>query len=196
MNSAVAFRALAILTFLAPISIRAEPLEYHESQMALKGVVTFGNDKVEKIHVNGSAFLDGTHVSKVVKVEGNLEAFEADIHTLKMHGTGHLKKSSVQLRARVNGDLKAEDTVFKDGITATSGHLVLSHVISGPVEFKHGTEEGKERKLTLTNGTMINGPVVFDNGPGEIFKDSTSKITGEIVGKYTMHEIKSVAGSQ
>ncbi len=176
------------LAILIPSPALSHPLD-HPAEMAYKGVAKFNGEKIDRIHVNGSAILDGTKVEKVIKVHGTLEAYEADINNLKLEGTAELKKCIVHVRARIRGDLKAEDTTFKDGIAAAAGHLILSHVTSGPIDFQQLSDAPSIQKLTITNGTVINGPVIFEKGRGEIIKDKSSKINGQIVGEYTLKEM-------
>lgn len=145
------------------------------------GYQKYGKESLDSIHGNGTVILEGTKVSGLVQVNGNLKAEESAINSLQVNGQADLQNSVVANAAIINGSLTADNTKFQKNLSVASQKIVLRMCTVDSLTIREvGGYVGKQI-VDLRSGTNITGPIVVESGNGEIWISSNSEISETLV---------------
>lgn len=142
----------------------------------------YGKETVSKIDATGPVRLNRTTVNQL-HLLGSLSAEDAIIGTLDAIGDVNLSHTIVEQPASIEGYLHSNQSRFLQNLTVVLQRAVLinCHLQGGMTVRENLGFRGKQ-VLELRQKTIIEGPVVFQSGKGEIHLYSGSKVTGPVTG--------------
>lgn len=153
-----------------------------EADKELTGGGAFGAVIFDNLTSNGLLKLTGTTVKNKLHVDGSLLTQAAHLNAVEVVGEANLKNTNVAQAMQVVGTLRAEKSTFKgaltvDGLKASfMGSQVASLNIIKDTSFKG------HQVIELKHKTVVDGPIVFEGGNGEVHCYPGSYVVGLITG--------------
>lgn len=134
----------------------------------------------------GQLKLSGTTVRQRLRVEGSLFTQSAQLGIVEVYGEANLKNSTVSSSFESVGYVKAEKTTFQGPVTLGGIKAVFSHSKIPSIVFrKDGSFKGKQ-VIELKHKTIVDGPIVFESGKGEVHCYPGCQVLGPIKGGKLM----------
>jgi len=165
-----------ILLFTATLIIAAD------NKSTACGKMSYGNDTLEDLQINGYGELNGTKITHSLQVNGYLKATNAQIGQMIVNGKVVLENSSVNQPSSVHGYLSAKDTQFLSELTIASESISLDscsltslHIIKN--------DSWMEQTVLLEGKTKISGTITFDSKNGRVILNKDCEIKDVIGGK-------------
>ncbi len=142
----------------------------------------YGKEKLESLNATGLVRLNGTEVSDALHITGSLICRNAQIGSLDVQGEANLTETTVLKGVSVMGLIQAIRSTFKEPITILSQRAVFTaSTLEGITVKKDSAYKGKQI-IELRQGTIVNGPIEFESGKGEVIIFSSSQVLGTVKG--------------
>jgi hypothetical protein len=139
-----------------------------------------GQETIEQLTCSGVLKLNQTIINHLT-ISGSLVTTGATLGALSVRGEANLRNSTVTEACSIYGYLRAQDTTFEGPLTLGAHKAVFtaSHLTSITIQ----KEEGFKAKqiVELKQGTIVDGPIHFESGKGEVHSYG-SKVLGPITG--------------
>ncbi len=175
---------ILILSFAASFVFAEETPQAPPSAAATKvaGANNFGSETLDSLQGAGLVKMYGTTVVNLVQVSGSLITKNAQIGSLEITGEANLTGTTVHGGGNVAGSLQMVSSTFNQSLTLTSQKAVFtaSH-LEGIKVLQDMGYKGKQI-LELRKGTIVNGPIEFQSGKGEVQVFPGSLVLGEVTG--------------
>jgi predicted acyltransferase (DUF342 family) len=181
--------ALIGLALLTTTFLTAEnpSLIQREAIVPIPGAGSYGAVNMEAIDGIGQVKLNGTSVAHLY-LTGTLIGINAQIGSLTVSGDVNLSETHIKQEASITGYLRAQRTTFEQPVTLTLQRAVFTtSKLQGVTVLQNMGFKGKQ-VLELRQNTIIQGPVVFEGGKGEIHLYSGSKVLGEVKGAKVLQK--------
>lgn len=164
--------SLIALSFLATL--------FAESHQ-VTGASQYDEVTIDDLNGTGLIKLNGTTVTSI-HLTGSLITKDAKIGTLDIIGEANLKDTTVTNGGSIMGSLQATRSTFLNSITILSQKAVFtSSRLEGITVQKDTGYKGKQ-VIELKQGTIINGPIHFESGKGEVIIFPGCQVLGIITG--------------
>ncbi len=172
--------SLIALSFLA--TLFADPaIPPANPPQKISGANQYDAVTLDVIDGTGLVKLNGTTVSNI-HLTGSLITQNAHIGTLNIIGEANLKNTVVEQGGSVLGSLQATHSTFRNAITILSQKAVFTGSrLEGITVQKDSGFKGKQ-VLELRQGTLINGPIHFESGKGEVLIFPGCQVLGPVTG--------------
>ncbi len=142
----------------------------------------YGQVTLESLNAAGLVKLSGTTISNALHLTGSLITKDADIGSLDIMGEANLTDTTINSSSYVMGSLQATKSNFLQSITLLSQKtLFTSCHLQGITIRKDESYKGKQT-IELRQGTIVDGPIHFESGNGEVIISSNSKVFGAVTG--------------
>lgn len=141
------------------------------------GYQKYGKETLSSIHGNGTVILEGTKISGLVQVNGNLKAEKSAINSLQVNGQTDLHDCVITNTTIVNGSLNADKTKFQNALSVASQKIVLRKCTVDTLTIREVSGYTGNQIVDLRSGTRVTGPIVVESGKGEIWISSNSEIS-------------------
>ncbi len=164
--------ALIAVSFLA--TLFAEPTK-------VTGVNQYEAITLDKIDGTGLIKLNGTTVTSVHLI-GSLLSKDAEIGTIDIIGEANFKNCTIKDGGTILGSLQAVRTKFLNSITILSQKAVFTDSRLEGITVQKDTGYKGKQVIELRQGTLINGPVHFESGKGEIIVFPGCQVLGPVTG--------------
>lgn len=150
---------------------------------AWPGKKSYGKETVQSLDIVGSVSLEGTIVKKLAKVVGSLTAQGAQIEQLDAVGNISLTDTTINKRSSLVGKVNFYDCNVKQDLSICSDNIFISgsHVSTIYVPLLNTGYEGTQT-LQLSNGTVVEGSVIFEGKNGMLVLEPGSRVLGSIEG--------------
>jgi hypothetical protein len=171
---------LLALSFTATL-FSVEPAPKAPTESTFIGSSTLGAQSYDSLSGSGLLKLNGTTI-KNLQISGSLIAHSATLQSLEVQGEANLNQSTVTQPSTIIGYLRAQHSTFKAPLTlgAQKAVFTASQLHSLTIR-KDDSFKGKQI-IELKQGTIIDGPVHFESGKGEIHLFPPSKVLGPVTG--------------
>ena len=139
-----------------------------------------GLETIEDLTCSGVLKLNKTTIHKL-DINGTLVTSEASLGNLFVRGEANLRGSTITGPCSIYGYLRAQDTIFTTPLTLGAHKAVFTSSKLTSITIQK--EEGFKAKqiVELKQGTIVDGPIHFESGKGEVHSYG-SKVTGPITG--------------
>jgi hypothetical protein len=145
------------------------------------GSVICGKGTVSTLSGNGMVTVKGTRVEGATKINGMLNATDANFSSINVNGSSTLFQCTVNQDIEIKGALKASSTNFEKSLDIFSSTVrFINSNLRGNLQIHR--MQSKTQKLYLDNHSKVNGDIIFDNGHGKVYIRSGSKVVGKIIG--------------
>ncbi len=153
-----------------------------DGKSVTSGVVSYDNETVGSLQVNGVVTLDGTTVSNALAVSGSLQAKKAHINTMQVNGHASLTECVVDGKAQIQGYLSAHQTKFGSELTLSTYKVKFDNCTLGALVIKKAFWALGEQVVELADNTTCTGPITFENGNGKVILSGNSQFNGSVQG--------------
>lgn len=150
-------------------------------QQTIAGAGSYGAINLDAIEGAGQVKLNGTQVEKL-HLMGSLIANGAQIGSIDISGEANFSDSVVKSGVNIIGYLRAQRTTFDQPIFVTLQKAVFTTSRLKGVTVRQNVGFKGKQVLELRQNTVIDGPVSFEGGKGEIHLYSGSKVLGDVKG--------------
>jgi len=152
------------------------------------GSDSYGEVEVESLDVLGTLKLNGTTVSKQLKITGNLVANSAHLPQVDAEGNVQCTDTVLQQQTSITGSLQAHRSEFCQPLFFTGQKALFSSCkLSGITVQRDNAFKGKQ-VVELKAGSCVDGPIVFQGGGGEVHLYPGSKVSGTVTGGKIIHK--------
>ncbi|MES2273698.1 MAG: hypothetical protein V4487_05865 [Chlamydiota bacterium] len=173
--------ALSLMASLFAIEDIKAPVPSNKISQAT-GINNYGAVTVESIQATGLIKLNGTFVQNSIYLVGSLLANHALIGSLEVTGEANLTDTTVQKTGFVTGSIQAVRSTFQNPITLLTQKAVFTASRLEGITFRKDAAFKGKQTLELKQGTIVNGPIVFESGKGEVLLYSDSRVLGPVTG--------------
>ncbi|HSX27110.1 MAG TPA: hypothetical protein VLE89_08925 [Chlamydiales bacterium] len=172
--------SLLALSFVA--TLFAEEKTETPKQAQAFGHTQYGAVVLDSIQGNGLLKLNGTSVTHTLHMEGSLLSQGAHIGTLEVLGEANLTNTTIQNASFIFGSLQAVHSTFLQPITLLTQKATFTHTkLQGITVQKDQGYKGKQ-VLELRQNTLVDGPIHFESGKGEVLLYPGSHVIGKVTG--------------
>lgn len=145
------------------------------------GSVTCGKGTVDSLSGNGMVTVNGTTVEGATKINGMLNADDANFARLNVNGSVVLIQCVVNHGAEIKGSLKATSSKFEKSLDIfSSSTRLISSKVNENLNIHH--TDNRTQEVFLENNSEVKGDIVFDDGHGKVYVRDGSKIGGNVIG--------------
>ena len=152
------------------------------------GSDSYGEVTLESLEVLGSVKLNGTTISKRLLVTGHLIASSAHLHEIEAEGDVKLKDSMLQEQVSVTGSLQASGSEFCQPLILTGQKALFSKCKLSGITVRRDAAFKAKQVIELKDRTIVEGPIAFEGGNGEVLLYAGSKIHGAVTGGKVTHK--------
>lgn len=146
------------------------------------GSTTGNHINCQNLKIAGSLTGSSITVTGQGSVDGSCAVNGFNVNnTLKVRGSATGQRWDIRGDTVITGCLKASDQSRFTSITLYSYDSTLEHSTANNIIIKR-CALNRPQLLRLSQGTVINGNVTFEDGQGVIYVDSTSRVTGTVTG--------------
>ncbi len=146
------------------------------------GGANFGKVTLEAIDGTGLIKLNGTTVENDVHVVGSLIANNGKIGSLNVVGEANLTEVTVAGGGAVMGSFQAVHSTIEKPITLLSQRAVITNSKLAGITVKQDSAFKGKQVIELRRGTLVDGPIHFESGKGEVLLYPGSQVLGPITG--------------
>ncbi|HEY4254776.1 MAG TPA: hypothetical protein VGM34_00330 [Chlamydiales bacterium] len=148
----------------------------------LSGSHSLGAHVFEKVVSTGLLKLRSTTITQSLRVEGSLIAQSARLGTLDVTGEASLSDSIIASPCTITGTIRTQNTTFQSLLTlgAQKAFFASSHLHSITIR-KDLSYKGKQL-IELKQKTIVDGPITFESGRGEVHLYPGSQVLGPVTG--------------
>ncbi|MBI3508938.1 MAG: hypothetical protein HY069_04830 [Chlamydiia bacterium] len=175
-----------LFLFAAAVSQPQQPQQKGQKAAPLPieqaGSGTYGAVRIESIDAIGIVKLNGTHVMQAVQLQGSLIANDAQIDSFHVVGDANVSHCTVKKPSDVTGYIQAQKTLFQGDMLLTLQRAVFTHSTLQGVTIRPNPGFKSKQVLELRQHTVVQGPIVFESGNGEVHLFSGSKVLGGVTG--------------
>lgn len=170
---------MKLLAFLmATFCLYAQP-----ANQSAEGYLTYGNEILNSIQVNGFVTLNGTTILQQLQVNGSLSANQAQIGEMVVNGQASLNNCTVKNKSVVAGSLSAMLSTFNDEITLDSNNSTFDGCTIVSIRVRKNKNSAIPPTIELKGKTKVSGMITFESGNGQVIASPDSQIsTAKIVG--------------
>ena len=151
-------------------------------QTQIAGVGQYGAITLEAIEGNGLVKLNGTSVIDNLHLVGSLISQNATIGSLEIIGEANLTETTVKKGGSILGSLQAVRSIFLEEITILSQKSVFTGCKLAKITVQQDRSFKGKQIIELKQGTIVNGPIHFESGKGEVMIFSGSQVLGSVTG--------------
>lgn len=151
-------------------------------QVQSMGAGSFGNETIDSIDTMGLAKLKGTTVLHLVQVSGSLISQDATLGSVSVMGEAHFTNTIIQNGGSILGYVQAHNSTF-DGPLFIRGQksVFVSTKLKGITVQPLDAFKGKQI-IELRQKTIVDGPITFESGRGEIYLYPGAQVIGTVQG--------------
>jgi hypothetical protein len=165
---------LIAFSFMATLFAEEQPRSF--------GAGNYGKETLEAIQGIGLVKLNGTSITNTVDLIGSLITQNAEIGTLRISGEANLSGTTVHNGGTIEGSVQLVHTTVLKPLSILCQKVVFTASKLDAVTIRQDLGFKGKQILELKQGTLINGPVHFESGKGEIILFPGCKILGPITG--------------
>ena len=166
---------LALLAISFGASLFAEPTPAN-------GGGTFGNVTLESIEGTGLVKLNSTLVENDVHVIGSVIAQSGEIGSFDVIGEINLTGTTVKKGGQLIGSIQTVRSTIEKPITILSNKAVFTTTKLSGITVKQDRSYKGKQIIELRLGTLVDGPIHFESGKGEVLIYQNSQVLGPITG--------------
>jgi hypothetical protein len=142
-----------------------------------------GHETFESLKSSGVLKLNGSTVRNLLEIQGCLIAQTAKLGSIEALGEVNLTDTVVSSASTITGYLRAQGTTFKGPLTLSLYKAVFTaSKILGSVTIQRQEAFKGKQVIELKQGTVVEGPIVFESGKGEVHLYPGSKVYSTIEG--------------
>lgn len=142
----------------------------------------YGAVALDSLQASGLVKLNGTTIAQLLRVEGSLISQHAHIGSIEVLGEANLTDTVIQKGGTISGYLQAHGATIQQPVTLISQKAVfISSHLKGITFCSDGGYKGKQT-LELRQRTIVDGPIHFESGKGEVLLYPTAQILGPVTG--------------
>lgn len=151
-------------------------------QVQTMGAGSFGNETIDSIETMGLAKLKGTTVLHLVQVSGSLISQDATLGSVSVMGEAHFTNTLIQNGGSVLGYVQAHNSTFEGPLSIRGQKSVfistkLKAITIQPLDAFKG-----KQILELRQKTVVDGPITFESGRGEVYLYPGAQVLGPVHG--------------
>ncbi len=143
---------------------------------------------LESLELLGIIKLNKTTISRLLKVTGNLTATSAHLHDIDVEGNVRLTDSTLESKVEITGALQASGSEFRQTLFFTGQKALFSKCKLSGITVRRDAAFKAKQVIELKNQTVVEGPIVFEGGGGEVLVYPGSKIQGSVTGGKISHK--------
>jgi hypothetical protein len=162
-------------------SLQAEVYK-KEAATSAYGCSAYGAETLESLQVAGLTRLNGTTITGNLQVTGSLISLYAHLGSLEITGEANFTDTNIEKACTIIGSIQAVRTTFREPITLLTQKGVFTASKLEAITVRQDASFKGKQILELRQGTIVNGPVAFESGKGEIILQSGSQVKGAITG--------------
>jgi hypothetical protein len=159
--------AFLMLTF----SLSAAPTNQVEN-----GFLTYGNETLNSLQINGYVTLNGTTIINLLQVNGSLTATQAQIGEMNVQGQASLNNCTVKNKSMVAGSLVALLSTFNAEVTLASDNSVFDTCSIASIRVRKNNNN-LPQIIELKGKTQIIGQITFESGKGQVIASPESQLS-------------------
>lgn len=185
MNFRTVVLALILLSFAATLVFaedKKETLQPVPKSVQLIGANSYGATTLDTVQGAGLIKLNGTSVLNALQVTGSLIANNSEIGTIEVSGEANLTDTTIHQGGFVLGSIRAVRSTCEKPLILLTQKAVFTASRMDALTFRQDLGYKGKQILELKQGTIINGPVVFEGGKGEILVFPGSQVLGNVTG--------------
>lgn len=165
--------ALIALSFIS--TLLAEPTK-------VEGGGQFGKVELESINGTGLIRLNGTTIANDIHLMGSLIAQNGEIGSLDVMGEVNLTGTKVKRGGFIMGSFQASRSTIEEPITILSQKAVFTASKFAGIKVKQDSAYKGKQVIELRQGTLVDGPIHFESGKGEVLVYPGSQVLGPVTG--------------
>lgn len=166
---------MKLLAFLmATCCLYAQP-----ANQSAEGYLTYGNETLNSVQVNGFVTLNGTTILQQLQVNGSLSANQAQIGAMIVNGQASLNNCTVKNKSTVAGSISAMLSTFNDEITLDSNNSTFDACTIASIRVRKNKNNAIPPTIELKGKTKVSGMITFESGNGQVIASPDSQITSQ-----------------
>ncbi|MDE3045333.1 MAG: hypothetical protein KGJ02_01620 [Verrucomicrobiota bacterium] len=177
---------LAFFLVGAPFQLKSPPPkkveESTEGSRRFTGAHTLNDQIFDDINGQGLLKLHGTKVLGHLRVDGSLLARSARIGYLEVYGEANLANTTIEQASTIIGYLRAEGAIFKGALILGAQKAVFTNTKLQSITVRKETSFKGKQIIELKHKTIVDGPITFESGKGEIYLYPGSQILDTVTG--------------
>lgn len=146
------------------------------------GPGNFGKVTVDAINATGLIKLNGTIVSNDIRLVGCIIAHNGDIGSLDVIGDVNLTETTIKEGGQVIGSIQAVRSTIKKPMTLWGQKAVFTATKLQGLTIKQEKSYKGKQIIELRQGTIVDGPIHFESGKGEVLLYPGSQLLGSVTG--------------
>ncbi len=171
-----------LLGFFYLSTILADPSEIPDGAASQGSKKAYGAETLESVELLGTLKLNGTTISRILKITGNLISSSATLNEVEATGDVRLIDTTIAKKIQVIGSLNASGSTFEQPLSFLGQRAVFSGCQLPGITIEKDTAFKGKRIIELKNKTQVDGPIQFIGGGGKIILYSGSRVTGAVSG--------------
>lgn len=149
----------------------------------------YGRETLDSLQASGVVVLDGTVVLGTLKVNGNLEATNANIGSLQVFGQAELYNCVIPNQTSIRGALTAVKTSFRGPLVVASQKIILKSSTAPSITVRAINGYAGVQYIVLSQWSKVHGPITVLSGRGEVWSSTYSSILGPITGARLYNQV-------
>ena len=174
--------ALLAVAFISTLFAAEETPSAPPKQIQARGANSFGEETIDSLQTTGLVKLNRTVVSQNLSVNGSLIAQGAVIGSIEVMGEAHLTDTVVQRGGTILGYLQTHHATIEQPLVLNGQKAVFTaSKLSGITVRQMEAFKGKQI-IELRQKTVVDGPITFESGKGEVHLYPGCQILGPLKG--------------
>ena len=136
--------------------------------ITVSGGGNYGKETLQSLAITGMVKLNGTEITDTLRITGGLIARDAEIGFLDVLGEANLTHSHVINGCTVLGQIQAIGSTFDKPITILSQKAVFTDSKIKQITVKQDSAFKGKQIIELRQRTIVDGPIHFESGRGEV----------------------------
>ncbi len=142
----------------------------------------YGKITLESLEANGLVKLNGTSITNEVHLIGSLISQNGEIGSLDVIGEVNFTETTIRHGGSIMGSIQAVRSNIKQPITILSQKAVFTSTKLAGITVKQDSAFKGKQIIELRQGTIVDGPIHFESGKGEVLVYTGSQVLGAVTG--------------
>jgi hypothetical protein len=148
----------------------------------VQGCGQYGQVKLESLNGTGLIKLNGTSVNHEISLVGSLISQNGEIGSLDVTGEVNLTETTVKKGGTIIGSMQTVRSTIQEPITILSQKAVFTSSKLAGITVKQDSAFKGKQIIELRQRTLVDGPIHFESGKGEVLIYTGSQVLGPVTG--------------